>query len=243
MSAVKEADRCVVLPCGGEGQRLELPYPKELHVVLPGKSLIDFTLERLANLTRPFCVVVILSSGKDAIRRHLERRWPHLDVRYVLQSEPGFVGALWATVPELRTSNLLLLPDQWLEEEGALEAAFALLENGASTAVLSHQPRDRSSIADDGALRVEEGCVLAMEEKPGPVRAQEFNAIWCGIGFQGRVAPELFRSLGALCAKGAYSPEEWLASPLYRAPALTVRDYIDLGVWKRLVAFQKRSLK
>ena len=44
----KELDSCltVILPCAGEGNRLGLTTPKELYEIIPGKRLIDFSLDQ-----------------------------------------------------------------------------------------------------------------------------------------------------------------------------------------------------
>ena len=40
------SDLTVILPCAGEGTRLSLPYPKEVHSIEKNKSLIDYSFDR-----------------------------------------------------------------------------------------------------------------------------------------------------------------------------------------------------
>jgi hypothetical protein len=238
----RQQTRCVLLPCAGEGRRLGLPYPKEVHFVLPGTAMIDLTLSRLVGLSRPAYLVVVIKPGKDLVLDHIAKRWPDLDFRPVVQSDPGFIGALRAAESFLGDANLLLLPDQFVMENGAFEAAFAAVGSGSSTLMLVHYPEQAEQIADDGAVRIQDGRVAAISEKPGHNRVGMFNAIWCGIGFRGEVADRLITSLELLYTSGDYTPEEWRSSPLREASTIPVEDYSDLGVWDRLTAFQKRHL-
>ncbi len=201
--------------------------------------MIDFTLGLLSRLTRPVYLVVVIRPNKEAVLEYIAQRWPELEVRPVMQVAPGFVGALRAAEPLLADVNLLLLPDQYMSENGAIEAAMAAVESGESTAMLVHYPDRAELIADDGALCIRQGRVADISEKPGIDRVEAFNAVWCGIGFRGEITARLIASLEALYAEGDYAPDDWQASPLRGALAIPVEDYLDLGVWDRLMAFQK----
>ena len=41
------AEMTVILPAAGSGQRLGLDYPKELFEIVPGKKLVDFSLDHI----------------------------------------------------------------------------------------------------------------------------------------------------------------------------------------------------
>lgn len=234
--------RCVLLPCAGDGRRLDLPYPKEVHFVLPGIAMIDLTLSRLVELQPQPYLVVVIKSGKELVLEHVTKRWPDFEVLPVVQSDPGFIGALRAAESYLSSANLLLLPDQFVLENGAFEATLNKLESGISSLMLVHYPESSELVADDGAVFVQNGLVTAIAEKPGRDCAERFNAVWCGIGFRGEIAARLIHSLEILYSNGTYTPEDWQLSPLREAATIPVEDYSDLGVWERLAAFQKRHL-
>ena len=48
------SDLTVILPCAGEGTRLSLPYPKEVHSIEKNKSLIAVSYTHLTLPTTPY---------------------------------------------------------------------------------------------------------------------------------------------------------------------------------------------
>jgi molybdopterin-guanine dinucleotide biosynthesis protein A len=235
------AQRCVVLPCGGKGTRLGLPYPKELHVVLPGKPMIDLTLERIETLKPRPMLVVVLSAEKAELACYLLDRCAAFPLRIVRQNAPELVGALGSALAHLGAVNLILMPDQAIEEDGAIERAFRTLEGGRQTVVLAHKRTDRTTLHDEGALATDAGILTAMAEKPGP-DALRYDSAWCGLGFRGDVATAALRSLEHLYAAGRLEGPEWEQSPFRAAPVIFVEDYVDLGIWERLTHYQRARL-
>jgi bifunctional N-acetylglucosamine-1-phosphate-uridyltransferase/glucosamine-1-phosphate-acetyltransferase GlmU-like protein len=230
----------VILPCAGAGTRLGLPYPKEVHFVLPGTALIDLTVERFTSLSKPCYLIVVIKPGKELVPQYLAGRWADTPVRVVHQQKEGFLGAIEAALPECAAANLILLPDQVIKEQGALEAAFKALEAGAKAALLALETKDMELIGQDGALRVENGRLAAMAEKPGPIAAKDFNAVWCGLGFRKETAEATLKAMKDIYY-GKDGPTKEQHS-LDGAPVFAVDDYADLGVWDRMIAFQKEHL-
>jgi|GEM_PF-5248287 len=240
MLPAQTSERCVVLPCGGTGERLGLPYPKELHFVLPGKAMIDLTLDRLAPLDPPPRIVLVVGHGRAPVIRRVRQRYRALRVETVKQIHSGFVGAIRSAIDAISATNLLLLPDQAVDDEGAIGRAFSALERGVPAIFLAHR-RSAAELADEGALRIAEDRVSAIAEKPGPAAAT-YDAAWCGLGFRREAALPLLESLEKLYAHGTLDGAEWARSPMHWAPVLFVRDFVDLGVWDRLATFQRQRL-
>ena len=64
----------VILPCAGEGTRLSLPYPKEIHSIEKSKSLIDYSFDLFSNYgRRDVQFIVTLTEDKTDIIRYLSR--------------------------------------------------------------------------------------------------------------------------------------------------------------------------
>ena len=49
---LKMSKLTIILPCAGEGTRLSLPYPKEIHSIEKNKSLIDYSFDLFQNYGR-----------------------------------------------------------------------------------------------------------------------------------------------------------------------------------------------
>lgn len=235
--------RSVILPCAGQGSRLGLPYPKELHFPLPGKALIDFSLERVFVLSGELCVNVVLRSGKELIQSYLVSRWPEMNFCFITQEEPEFLGALRSAMKHVAQFNFLLLPDQYIVENGVIEGLFKKLEDSEEIVVMAYKTDSQKLISEEGALNVIDGRLKGIAEKPGIEFASEFNAVWCGIGFRSSAVENLLSSLEQLYASGFYSNEQWAVSPLNGIVVDYVEDYMDLGDWSRMTDFQKRYLK
>jgi hypothetical protein len=69
-----------------------------------------------------------------------------------------------------------------------------------------------------------------------------YDSAWCGIGFRENSAASTLDSLARMYAIGRLSGSDWRQSPLRGSPVVFVRDYLDLGVWERLVSYQRSRL-
>ena len=68
------SDLTVILPCAGEGTRLSLPYPKEIHSIEKNKSLIDYSFDLFSNYgRRDVQFVVTLNENKPELVKYLSR--------------------------------------------------------------------------------------------------------------------------------------------------------------------------
>ena len=68
------SDLTVILPCAGEGTRLSLPYPKEVHSIEKNKSLIDYSFDLFSNYgRRDVEFVITLNENKTELVKYLSR--------------------------------------------------------------------------------------------------------------------------------------------------------------------------
>lgn len=75
-----------LVPAAGMAQRLAIDTPKEL-ITVQNKAVIEYGIDHLiaAGVNK---LVVIIRSGKEAIRRHLEARYPQQSLEFVYQTGP-----------------------------------------------------------------------------------------------------------------------------------------------------------
>jgi hypothetical protein len=214
-------DVTVVLPCAGQGSRFGGPYPKELHCVRPGVSVVDLALAPVIDVARlsSVRVAVALSPEKLSVARHLARYRDDVELFFGFQRDGGGVRAALDTVlPVCQGPVVLLLADQffdWTSEHNPVRDCLDLLPS-AGWSVLAARCDQPDVLRIEGALRVvdtEAGRrVAAAAEKP--VRTEEFNAMWAGIA----CAPEALPQLGDIFDPAA-------ESPLVGAPAEFVAGY------------------
>jgi hypothetical protein len=203
--------------------------------------MIDLTIDILRSLTHRPSLLVVLTPEKMSLAHYLLRRCEDFQLRIVAQKASEFVGALDSALPHLAEANIVLPPDQAIEDDGAIESAFRILEGGAPSVVIAHLRGDRRTLHDEGALMTRNGVLRGMAEKPG-TNCLRYDSAWCGIGFRESFAAATVDSLVRLSAVGRLSGPDWRQSPLRHSPVVFVRDYIDLGVWDRLVSYQKTRL-
>lgn len=101
-----------LIPAAGLGTRTCCDEPKELQPI-KGKLLIDYSIDILlkAGVER---ICVVTRVGKEAIRTHLGRQYPYLDILYSLQDPPhgNLIDAFKAAYPHIANSIVhLALPD------------------------------------------------------------------------------------------------------------------------------------
>ena len=176
-----------IVPCAGKGRRFGAPYPKELHCIAPGHTLLDRALAPLVHLATTgyeLRVVAVIGADRHYTVERLRRYSSRFQLLMVFQSqlEDGLTGAVGDALPLCEGSVLLVLPDQffdWTEKRNPLVYSCGLLVE-VPFVVLAARCTDLRLLRREGALRVDEGAqaptVLAAEEKP--VRPSYFNAVW-----------------------------------------------------------------
>jgi dTDP-glucose pyrophosphorylase len=202
----------VVVLAAGAGSRFGAPYPKELHTLRPGVSVIDPLMEAIDAIAIPqLNVVVVVSVTKLAVVRHLARYSRRM--AFVLQRpsvEAGLSSALLSAQPWCDPDVLICLGDQvyLTDPMPALTDALTRIHDGAPVAVVAAECSDPDRLRRDGALAVTDGIVAAAAEKPSDPAG--FNACWSSLAVAGPMLTTLARDLAAgstYCLVGA--PVVW----------------------------------
>lgn len=110
----------VILPCAGEGTRLGLPYPKEMHHVANGMGLIDLSLQRLyPHRDRIARVTITLTPSKADLVRYLGKwrvAFPFA-FTYFDERNEEWPGSILSAEALYMARNIVLLPDSLILEE------------------------------------------------------------------------------------------------------------------------------
>lgn len=79
-----------LIPAAGMARRLNIDTPKEL-VVVNNKAVIEYGIDQLA-ATGIEQIVIVIRRDKEAIKAHVEEKYPHLSIQFIYQS--GTIGNL-----------------------------------------------------------------------------------------------------------------------------------------------------
>ncbi|MFB6815233.1 hypothetical protein ACFCV8_11880 [Streptomyces sp. NPDC056347] len=215
----------VVVPMAGQGSRFGAPYPKELHVVAPHRTVLHCCLEPLTALeltqVRIVCVVgPDRARSMDVIARELGGRGA--EVVFTVQNRrrhgPGLGGAVRAGLPYCDGVTALVLPDQIFttrEPDDFAEAMDMARQHGRSALV--HPTTDPEALRADGAVTLdrEAGVIAACEEKPERDLGR-FDGLW--------VVPMVSPGRRELLPLVATEPERVLTG----APFVEVDAYVNV---------------
>ncbi len=184
-SSVPLPDVSVVLPCAGFGTRFGAPYPKELHSLAPGVTVLDRSLEgvvALADSGLEVRLVVVCRPHKLDTVSYLARYAGKFQIVFVFQDEafePGLEGAIRSALPMTHGPVALVLPDIVVSGAESLLSAVRQLST-TDWSVVAVEERDSGVLREMGALAVtgENGVakVEAAAEKPDDPTG--FNAFW-----------------------------------------------------------------
>ncbi|MGY5044307.1 hypothetical protein ACWDE0_01425 [Streptomyces sp. 900105755] len=225
-SSAPVPDVSIILPCAGFGTRFSAPYPKELHCLAPGVTVLDRSLEAvvaLADSGLDVRVVVVFGPHKLDTVGYLARYARTLQMVFVYQDEslePGLEGAIRSGLPMTRGPVALVLPDIVLTGQDSAGSLLAALRCVTVTgwSVVAAEERDPGTLRQMGALAVAgEGGVLtvgAAADKPADPSG--FNAFWGMVA----ATEEQAHRLPDVVGKG-------VDSPLPGATALMVEGIVN----------------
>ncbi|QNP68573.1 hypothetical protein IAG44_03185 [Streptomyces roseirectus] len=219
-------DVSVILPCAGHGTRFGAPYPKELHCLASGITVLDRSLEAVVELAKSGLtvrLVVVFAEHKLDTVRHLARYADLFQMVFVYQADsygPGLDGAIRAALPMTRGPVALVLPDIVVtgpDTQGKLLDAFRRVEV-AGWSVVAAEERDHETLRQMGALAVAEvdGVLTVGAATDKPADPSGFNAFW---GMVAVAENEAHRLPDVVCV-GA-------ANPLAGATALMVEGIVN----------------
>ncbi|MFS8199844.1 hypothetical protein ACLVWQ_14295 [Streptomyces sp. CWNU-52B] len=219
-------DVSVILPCAGIGTRFGSPYPKELHCLAPGVTVLDRSLEAVVELAKSGLdvrLVVVFGTHKLDTVRHLARYAETFHMVFVYQDEsygPGLDGAIRSALPMTRGPVALVLPDIVITGSDAAGALLAALRQTEVTgwSVVAAEERDPDTLRQMGALAVaEEGGVMSVGAATDkPTDPSGYNAFWGMVAATEEEAHRLPDVVG-----------QGTASPLAGAVALMVEGIVN----------------
>jgi choline kinase len=110
---------CGIIPAAGSGERLGLPYPKELHSVEPSKLYIDYCLEQMANAGLQDVYIVVSPDKLSPMAQALGPRRRGLQLTYVERASYVSKSLIGSVLLGARRANyqleyekfLIMLPD------------------------------------------------------------------------------------------------------------------------------------
>ena len=187
-SSTPAPDVSVILPCAGSGTRFGAAYPKELHCLAPGVTVLDRSLEPVVELAKSGLdvrLVVVFGTGKLDTVSYLERYAETLHLVFVYQDAscgPGLEGAIRSALPMTRGPVALVLPDIVVTGSDTAGTLLTAVRRAEVTgwSVVAAEERDPDTLRQMGALTVAGaaggGTVGAATDKPADPSG--FNAFW-----------------------------------------------------------------
>jgi len=228
----------VVVPCAGIGSRFGAVYPKELHAVRPGITLLDLALAPVVELSK-LCelqVVIVTSVSKPQILTHMGGYSDRFDFACVIQpggAPPGLSSAIRAAVTWCSEDALIVLPDQVLEKRIAkvLREMYLELRKGRS-AVLAEPCRASERLRTEGALFVSSQAGVPTVERSWekPRDPSGFNSVWASIA----VRRSLLQQLAEEIEQGSAVPSLIGARVFVCKAFLNVNSPLDLATYPSL---------
>jgi len=256
MKKFPQADLTVVLPCAGAGKRLGLKRPKELFEIVPGTRLIDFSLAHIeAALTKKkLRIAVVIRPDKREVADYVRRKLPQVEVQAVLfdDSYHEWPGSVYSAAGVFSGHNLVLLPDSLLnagkgvDHNGPVcrdEQGLTLVE-AVARELANHEVvfgwtacSDVHVVKKLGALRVEEGRVVAFQDKPKE-SFEKYNGFWGCYAFRKEAGKALYHFL---LKSVLHQPVSLQEQSFYPPAALRIESYRDLGTWTAIRNFRRRA--
>ncbi len=245
----------VILPAAGEGKRLGLPFPKELYEVLPGRALIDFSLDHIQTFFNSgmgqkieLKVAVVICDGKEAIVDHVRTALPNIPVKtcYFDTKYDEWPGSVLSAGDQFSSRNIVLLPDSylevskvspWLYPDGATLISRTMESLETRQVVFGvHPTTDPEVLTRLGAVRYNESMEIThFQDKPHR-ELERYNGIWSFYGFRQSAAQPLYEFLIRSVNHESVSID---IQPFHPAGVVPVAAYRDLGEWTAIHAFKQ----
>ncbi|MFG3254893.1 hypothetical protein [Streptomyces sp. NPDC048172] len=225
-SPIPGPDVSVVLPCAGLGTRFGAAYPKELHCLAPGVTVLDRSLEAVVELAKSGLnvrLVVVFGTAKLDTVRYLARYADLFQLVFVYQDEasgPGLEGAIQSALPMTQGPVALVLPDIVVTGSDAAGKLLAALERTETSgwSVVAAEERDPATLRQMGALALAEagGVLTVGAATDKPADPSGYNAFW---GMVAATEDQAYR-LPDIVRRGT-------ASPLAGAVALMAEGIVN----------------
>ena len=232
----------VILPCAGEGTRLSLPYPKEIHSLEKNKSIIDYSFDLFSNYGRKDVqFIVTLTEDKTELVRYLSRYKTRFNISFTFfnPKESEYTGSIKSAKHLFGEKNIVLLPDTFLrlkDSDDILDLVDSSLNETGFTFFFKRE-ESPEMLRTKGALIVDENNLIHdYEDHPEEVR-DEFNAFWCSFAFRKRVFDNCIEFMEKSTLNHRFLVNEIRNTPIYKSKGIEVKQYVDLGTWEQVYKF------
>ena len=151
----------VILPCAGEGTRLSLPYPKEVHSIEKNKSLIDYSFDLFSNYgRRDVEFVITLNENKTELVKYLSRYKSRYNISFTFfnPAETEYTGSIKSAKHLFGEKNLVLLPDTFMKLKSSQDIVNLVSDSLNETGFTFFFKRERSELMlrTKGALSIDD---------------------------------------------------------------------------------------
>ena len=177
----------VILPCAGEGTRLSLPYPKEVHSIEKNKSLIDYSFDLFSNYgRRDVEFVITLNENKTELVKYLSRYKSRFNISFTFfnPAETEYTGSIKSAKHLFGEKNLVLLPDTFMKLKSSQDIVNLVSDSLNETGFTFFFKRECSELMlrTKGALSIDDdNLVQEYEDKPQE-NSNRFNAFQFKVG-------------------------------------------------------------
>ncbi len=232
------SDLTVILPCAGEGTRLSLPYPKEIHSIEKNKSLIDYSFDLFQNYgRRDVEFVITLNENKTELIKYLSRYKTRFNISFTFFNpvETEYTGSIKSARHLFGEKNLVLLPDTFMKMKSYQDIVELVSESLNETGFTFFYKResDPNMLRTKGSLLIIDDLVQEYEDKPQEDQGR-FNAFWTAFAFRKRVFNQCIEFMEKSTLNHRQMVGEIKNTPLYNSKAIEVEDYVDLGTWDQI---------
>ena len=236
------SDLTVILPCAGEGTRLSLPYPKEVHSIEKNKSLIDYSFDLFSNYgRRDVDFVITLTDQKTEIIEYVSRYKTRFNISFTFfnPAETEYTGSIKSAKHLFGEKNLVLLPDTVLKLKSSQDIVNLVSEslNETGFTFFFKEETDPSMLKTKGSLYIDENNLVQEYEDKPQEDLDRFNSFWTAFAFRKRVFDNCIEFMEKSTLNHRLIVDEIKNTPIYRSKAIEVEDYFDLGTWAQIYKY------
>lgn len=233
----------VILPAAGKGNRLGLPYSKEIMNLEEKKALIDYSFDLFKYRTKDEIeFVVIINENKTDLIKYLSKYKDKFKISFIFQDsdKPEYTGAIKSAYYLFNEKNIVLLPDTQIKLASDIDLYNTVINNLKNNKFffLYKKEIDKLMLTTKGSLIIKNGLVKAYDDKPTK-RISDYNAFWCGFAFTKQAFPSSIEFMEKSTFKKDFNINDIKLTPIYNSMGVEVEDYIDLGSWASIKKFLK----
>ncbi len=117
-----------LIPCAGEGKRLNFPYPKEMFPDLRKKIYMPIFMDIFGHMSKiTNDIVVVVNNQRGLLKKYLRAHCPKgINIHFVLQEKPvSLPHAILQAYPLIKNKNVLFgMPDTIITDSKCFEIIY-----------------------------------------------------------------------------------------------------------------------